>query len=137
MASLPDLETYRREAEAFTEALGRAWYEHSAGLTPELPIDDIYERYEDLFSGEVAQAFLDAADEATGDKARTYRTLGEFAADGAIGAASRMQTRAVTELEASTMVDWDGDQVSFRQVPVSFATRPPSPRVWFGRAQIE
>ena len=118
MASLPDLETYRREAEAFTEALNRAWYEHSAGLNPELPIDDIYERYRDLFTPEVAQAFLEAAADTSGDRARSYRALGVFAVDGAIGAASRVQTRAVTELEASTVVDWDGAQVGFRQVPV-------------------
>ncbi len=116
MASLPDLEDYRRDAEAFTEELNRAWYEHSAGHTDELPLDTIYERHHELFSADIAQAFLDAADGASGDRARSYRTLGRFAAEGTIGAASRAQTRAVAELEASTVIAWEGAQVGFREV---------------------
>ena len=116
MTSLPDLEDYRRQAEAFTEAINRAWYEHSAGHAEELPLDAIYERHADLFSADITRAFLDAAEGARGDRARSYRILGRFAAEGTIGAASRVQTRAVAELESSLVVDWEGTQVSFREV---------------------
>ena len=133
MGALSDLETYRYQGDAFLAELGRAWYRNGAGLTNELPLADIYGRYEGLFTSEIATELVASLDGATGDTLRSRRNLAVFAVAGAMEQAARAEAQALGEGESSATVRIAGDPVPFRSVPVLIANEPEAAR----RAELE
>src|SRR6187551_2247153 len=89
-----DLETYRERVDRFIADLDQEYYDHFAGLKPELDLESIYGEYEDITTLEQAQAIGEAVD-------GSFRSteLWRFACEGYLGNLTRTfeQDAATTE----------------------------------------
>jgi hypothetical protein len=128
-----ELDDYRRDAEEFTEELGREYYLHLAGHKPDLALEAIYERHSNLFEREAVERIGEARRSASGDEARRLRELYRFALEGHLGAATRSQEARLAELEATLEVEIGGESVPYRTAAIIQANEPDADR----RAEIE
>ncbi len=128
-----DLETYRVDAQLFTEELDREYYLHLAGHKAELGIGEIYDRYAGLFEREAVERIGAEREAAAGDSQRRLRYLHQFAFDGHLGAATREIEARLAELEATLEVQVDDEAMPYRAAAIAQANEPDSDR----RARIE
>jgi len=129
-----DLDDYRREAEAFSEALSREHYLHLAGHKPTLDIEPIYAAHGALFEPGAVRSLRELAGrEAPHEELRRRRLLLHFAVDGLIGEATKAEVAEAANLEAELMVEAGGETLPYRQVPVVQANESDGGR----RAELE
>ena len=57
-----DLDAYRERVDRFVADLDQEYYDHFAGLKPELDLESIYREYEDITTLEQAQTIGRAVD---------------------------------------------------------------------------
>lgn len=126
-----DLDGYRAEAELFSEELSREYYLHLAGHKPQLALEGIYGRHESLFEREAVERIGEARREHAGE--RRLRNLHHFALDGHLGAATRAEEARLAELEATLVVEADGERMPYRAAAIAQANEPDAGR----RAVIE
>jgi hypothetical protein len=129
-----DLGEYRRRAEKFLEELNREYYLHLAGHKPDLALEPIYERYDDLFGRDAVERIGEARAAAAGEDELRLRYLHQFALDGNLGAATRELEARLAELEATLEVEVaSGEAIPYRMAAVVQANEPGADR----RAEIE
>jgi hypothetical protein len=128
-----DLGAYRREAELFLEEIDREYYLHLAGHKPDLSIEPIYERHEELFGRDAVERVGEQRRAAAGEDETRLRYLHQFALDGHLGALTRELEARTAELEASLEVEVGGETISYRMAPVIQANEPDADR----RGEIE
>ncbi|MGH2951785.1 MAG: hypothetical protein ACRDKX_07065, partial [Solirubrobacterales bacterium] len=133
MAPGLDLDEYRREAEAFLEAIDREYYQHLAGHKAELEVGEIYARHARLFSIAAVEQLRELAADGGGEEGRRRRYLLHFAVDGLLGEATKAEAEEEARLEASLELTVDGRPIPYRQVQVEQANEPESGR----RAALE
>jgi hypothetical protein len=119
-----DLDSYRADAERFSEQIDREYYLHLSGRKREFEIEPIYERHAELFSGRAVKGLRDAADAASGERARAVRHLLAFAFEGHLGQATKREATELAELESSLEVAVDSAAIPYRGVPVALANEP-------------
>ena len=105
------LDAYRARADRFIAELEREDFEHFAGLKPELELEAIYERYDDLTSLEQAHAIGAQVD---GDG--RMRELWRFACEGYLGALTRSEDERIARLETELEVSLDSERIPFRML---------------------
>jgi hypothetical protein len=111
-----DLETYRREADEFLTGIETAEYRHGAGLTSDLPLAPLYERYGELFTEDAAKELVDAVATAPpGDRLRSRRALATFAVDGLVGRLTGADTEELARHESQAVISFDGSDVGYRE----------------------
>jgi hypothetical protein len=128
-----DLDDYRRDAELFLEEIDRDYYLHLAGHKPDLEVEAIYERHEELFAREAVERIGELRRAASGEDERRLRYLHQFALDGHLGARTRALEARLAELEATLELEVDGEEMPYRMAPVMQANEPDRER----RAGIE
>ena len=128
-----DLDSYRREAEAFLEEIDREYYLHLAGHKPDLAVEPIYEAHAILFGRDSVERVGEARRSADGEDEDRLRYLHQFALDGQLGALTRDLEARLAELEASLEVEVGGETMPYRMAPVFQANEPDADR----RAAIE
>ena len=129
-----DLDDYRAEAEAFSEALSREYYLHLAGHKQTLDIEPIYEAHRELFDPGAVQSLRElVTHDAPAEELRRRRLLLHFAVDGLIGEATKAEVAEVAKLEADLVVETPAGTLPYRQVPVVQANEPEEGR----RAELE
>src|SRR5206468_831768 len=119
-----DLADYRRRAEEFSAELSREHYLHLAGHKPELEVDPIYRRFDDLFERAAVEALRAAVDATSGEDRRRLRYLLHFAFDGLVGLRTKREQEELALLEASLTVELDGEAIGYRQLPAELANEP-------------
>jgi hypothetical protein len=114
-----DLETYRRRAEDFIEALDREYYEHFSGRKAVCDTAAVYEQFPELFT-RAAVLELDALYEATSDlePKRQLAYLVTFAVDGYLGGETRHLGDEIANTEGSATIEVDGETIGLRQAGV-------------------
>jgi hypothetical protein len=117
--TVPDLETYRRRAEEFLEALDLEYYEHFSGRKPTCDTAAVYDRYPELFAREVIDEldglYRAAADD---DSKRRLAYLLVFAADGFIGEQTKLLGDEIANTESQASIEVDGERIGLRQAGV-------------------
>ena len=114
-----DLETYRRRAEDFIDALDREYYEHFSGRKPVCDTAAVYERFPGLFTRD-AVLELDALYEATADlePKRQLAYLVTFAVDGYLGGETKLLGDEIANTESAVTIEVDGESIGLRQAGV-------------------
>jgi len=129
MSSGLDLDALRRDGEEFQSAYEEAWYRHGAGLSDGLDLAPLYERHADLFEQATVRPLVEAAGNGgDGDRARSIRALGRFAADGLIGRETREATEALAQAESAATITLDGAPVAWRAAAALIANEPDADR---------
>jgi len=123
-----DLDAYRAEAEAFSEALLREYLLHYSGRKDEFEIEAVYERHPGLFSREAVDSLRPAGS----------RELLRFAVEGHMGQATKAEDAELARREAALTISVDGEGLPFRQAAVVQANeRDPERRAAIDAARNE
>jgi hypothetical protein len=109
-----DLDAYRAEAEAFTEALLREYLLHYSGRKDDFEIEAVYERHAGLFSRPAVDALRDSPN----------RELARFAVEGHIGQAVKSEEAELARREAALTISANGEEMPYRQAAVLQANEP-------------
>jgi hypothetical protein len=111
-----DLETYRERVDRFVADLDQEYYDHFAGLKPELDLESIYGEYEDITTLEQAQAIGQAVD-------GSFRSteLWRFACEGYLGNLTRTYEQDAATTDAKLKATIDGDEIPFRMLRPTIA----------------
>lgn len=135
-----DLETYRRDAEAFCSALTREYYRHFAGLQTEYDIEPIYARHAGLFEADAVAALRERCDGAPAgsEEGRRLGMLLAFAVEGFVGERTKTCEAALAAREAQLGVELDGERIGLREIPGRQANEPdPERRHQLERGRLE
>src|SRR3954453_15583873 len=116
-----DLVDYRSRAEEFSAELSREYYLHLAGRKPELEVEAIYRRFDDLFEPAAVEALRAAVDATSGEDRRRLRHLLHFAFDGLVGLRTKGEQEELALLEATLGVERDGEASGYRQLGAELA----------------
>lgn len=116
----PDL--VRDDTERFLEAIERAQYLALAGRAEVPGLSAIYERHRVLFTPEAFASIEPPRDGQPEDRRRAY--LREFLATGTEGYENRSRQDAYLAAEARAVVEVEGQQVAYRELPVRIRREP-------------
>jgi hypothetical protein len=120
-----DKTDYRISFASYNSGIELAHFEHRAGLRPELPVDEILDRYSDLFTldsvGLLGKAY-DETPESAGTERAALRSLRSSARVGYLEFAVRDLINERGKCESAARVMWDGDVQSAHSVPRLIAT---------------
>jgi hypothetical protein len=114
-----DKDRFTETAERFLTEIERELYMVGAGRKEELQIAPIFDRYPGLFSREVVEERLRERADASDTVAARY--LAAFAADGYLEDGVKTLSEDIANRELSATVDWDGEQLPYRQVRTALA----------------
>ncbi len=109
------VDTYRERLEEMTAEAMEEYYLHAAGLKPTYEIAAVYERYADLTTLDQARAL--AAGDAPAE-------LQRFACEAYIGDGTKHLSEELANTEAALVVDVDGADVPYREVPPRLVNEP-------------
>jgi hypothetical protein len=109
---MPDL-TFPERAEQFLSDLMREHYHVGAGLKETLELAPIYARYADLFVEASVRERITAMQR---DANKEARHLADFAVSSFIENAIKELTEAIANAELKATVEWDGEQVPYKNV---------------------
>lgn len=110
-----DIETYRKDAEAFLQKIEKEYYLHFAGLKPGLELKNIYSEHQELFTTQNLGEIKDleaAAGKKEAKKRLTY--LLKFCVEGYIERKVKEQVEDIAQTEASLSVEIEGQETPFR-----------------------
>ncbi|MGQ9587998.1 MAG: hypothetical protein ACUVT7_06435 [Thermoplasmata archaeon] len=124
-----DIDRLRRDVESFQSELMEEFYNNYAGLKDELSTAGIYEKYAHLFSDEAIGAIGSAiSDGPPPDDSRWLRYLRAFSTIGHLESAVKVLTDKANTFETMTTVDFDGEKIPYRLVPVKLRNEPDAAR---------
>ena len=109
------VDTYRARLEDMTAEAMEEYYLHAAGLKPTYEIAAVYERYADLTTLEQARAL--AAGDAPAELVR-------FACEAYLGDGTKHLSEELANTEAALVVEVDGADVPYREVPPRLVNEP-------------
>jgi len=112
-----------REAEAFSNATTREYYQNYAGLKDELALAPVFRRHAQLFRRATVDRVLAAR-----TKDGRAPNLREFAVDGYLEQAAKELTEAIAGRETTDSVEWDGERVPYRSVQQLVMNEPDGKR---------
>ncbi|MHB1346254.1 MAG: hypothetical protein ACYCXK_02075 [Candidatus Humimicrobiaceae bacterium] len=107
-------EQYRTDAENFLGELDKEYYLHFSGRKPELNLEEIYKKYDFLFSFDNSQFFKNLIDISEGDNKKKSRFLFQFCTDAYIGKKYQQISDKIANNEAAAKINIDGQDYSFR-----------------------
>ena len=117
-----DKNQFTEIAAKFLSEAERELYMVGAGRKEQLELAAIYERYPGLFSHETTQALLH--ERSSGSEPTVARYLAAFAADGYLENSVKTLSEEITNEELAATVQWDGEQLPFRQVDSVLGQEP-------------
>ena len=112
-------EQFTEKAEQFLVEMEREYYMVGAGRKEQLELAAIFDRYPGLFSRQAVDARLKEQEGASDPT--TARYLAGFAADGFLENAVKALSEEITNRELAATVEWDEEQVPYRQVRLLLA----------------
>jgi len=128
-SSLPSITNTRKDRRRFTEIAAkflseveRELYMVGAGRKEQLELAAIFERYPGLFSHETTQALLH--ERTSGSEPTVARYLAAFAADGYLENTVKTLSEEITNEELAATVEWDGEELPYRQVSSVLGQEP-------------
>jgi len=119
-------EQFIKQAEPFLIEMEREFYLVGSGRKEQLEIAPIFARYPELFSREMVEAQLAERERAADPVASRY--LAAFAADGYLEKAVKTLSEEITNAELKATVEWDGQELPYRQVRLVLAQEPDQSR---------
>ncbi|HJX05000.1 MAG TPA: hypothetical protein VJ489_04190 [Thermoplasmata archaeon] len=108
----------RKDIEPFQGELMEEFYRNFAGLKDEMSTVPIYDKYSHLFSSEAVESLKDGAPDEPTDDARWFKYLRAFVVLGHVDSATKVLSDRATTFEAQSMVQFGGEQIPYRFVPV-------------------
>ncbi|MBN1677649.1 MAG: hypothetical protein JW880_03845 [Candidatus Thermoplasmatota archaeon] len=120
MASLT-VESLRGDLEPFESELMEEFYRNYAGLKEDMSTAAIYSKYSHLFSAESVGEVSSAAEAAGAEGSEDFRWLSylrSFSTNGYMDNLVKDLTDTAQTFEAQSLVQFDGEQVPYRMVPV-------------------
>ncbi|HUW11471.1 MAG TPA: hypothetical protein VM537_17190 [Anaerolineae bacterium] len=117
-----DKNQYTEIAAKFLSEVERELYMVGAGRKEQLQLAAIFERYPDLFSREVTQVRLH--ERSSDSESTVARYLAAFAADGYMENVVKTLSEEITNEELGATVEWDGEELPFRQVDSVLGQEP-------------
>jgi hypothetical protein len=117
-----DIARLRQDLEAFQGELMLEFYSNHAGLKDEMATVGIYDRYAHLFSREAIDAASKAEEDESPEEARKARYLRAFSTFGYMDAAVKQLTDRANTIEAQSVVEFDGEGIPYRHVPLRLRT---------------
>ncbi len=121
-----DTDQFIEQAEAFLTEIEREFYLVGSGRKEQLEIASIFDRYPDLFSHQTVEARLRERAQAAEPVAARY--LATFAADGYMENTVKAISEEITNRELAATVEWDGEELPYRQVRTVLAQEPDQAR---------
>jgi len=109
-----DTDQFIEQAEAFLIEIEREFYLVGSGRKEQLEIASIFDRYPGLFSHQTVEARLTKRAQAAEPVAARY--LATFAADGYMENTVKAISEEITNRELAATVQWDGEELPYRQV---------------------
>lgn len=119
-----NIEQYRIDAENFLGELDKEYYLHFSGRKLELNLDDIYIKYDFLFSFENSQFFKDLIDVSEGDNKKKSRFLFQFCTDAYLGKKYQKISDKIANNEALAKINIEGQDYSFRYSDIMLSNEP-------------
>ena len=119
-----NIEQYRTDAENFLGELDKEYYLHFSGKKPELNLDDIYSKYESLFSFENSEFFKNLIENSKGDNKKKAEFLFQFATDTYLGKKYQKISDKIANDEAMAKINIDGRDYSFRYSDIMLSNEP-------------
>ena len=116
--SATELDAFRERAERFLAERDEEEYLHYAGRKPELDLEAVYERHEELTSLDTARRLGEAV------AGRANRELWRFACEGYLGSVTRAAEERIAARETELTVTQDGRELPFRMVRPAIANEP-------------
>lgn len=113
------LAEFERDAEEFMSALSLEYYLHSAGLKDTLDLTPIYRRFRHLFTIENYHELP-----AVCPDPKYLRFLQEFVASAIMEDTVKEYSERIAQAEATTVISWDGREVTYRSAPVVWNNEP-------------
>ena len=114
----------REDLEAFQGALMLEFYSNYAGLKDDMSTTGIYDRYAHLFSKDTLAALAGPPPDDDPDEARRRRYLRAFCTVGHLDSAVKELTDKANTYEARSVVEFDGETIPYRSVPVRLRSEP-------------
>jgi hypothetical protein len=117
------LSEFERDAAVFCSAVNRERYLQGAGHKTELELSPLYTAYRQLFDIETFHEMREVQlDEPLDDKYRRF--LLDFIAEHYLELGVAERTEAIATAEATTMVEWRGQELTYRTAPLVIANEP-------------
>jgi hypothetical protein len=116
--SATELDAFRERAERFLAERDEEEYLHYAGHKPDLDLEAVYERHEELTSLDAARRLGEAVD------GRTNRELWRFACEGYLGSVTRDAEERIAARETELAATQDGRDLPFRMIRPAIANEP-------------
>ncbi|MFH1514346.1 MAG: hypothetical protein ABIG42_02685 [bacterium] len=115
---MADLNQLRKEIENFNREMNLENYLHFSGQKDKLEIASIYNKYSFLFTRDLALELQDSAGKyiQTGDE--NLNNIFGFVLFGWIGEKLKSQNEELANLQAKMKISFDGEEESYRNVPV-------------------
>src|SRR5665647_3948740 len=107
-----NIEQYKIDAENFLGELDKEYYLHFSGKKSELNLDDIYRKYDFLFSFENSQFFKDLIDASEGDNKKKAGFIFQFCTDAYISKKYQKISDKIANNEAMAKINIDGQDYS-------------------------
>jgi hypothetical protein len=108
-----EIDTFRERADDFIHDLNEEYYLHLSGLKETLDVEEVYERYSDLTTLDMANRMREAPTE-----------LWRFACEGFLGNLTRAHQAKVAATEAELTVTMDGETIPYRMLRVAMGNEP-------------
>ena len=119
-----NIEQYKIDAENFLGELDKEYYLHFSGKKPELNLEDIYKKYDFLFTFENSQFFKDLIDSSTGDNKKKAEYLFQFITDTYLGKKYQKISDKIANDEAMAKINIEGQDYSFRFSDIMLSNEP-------------
>jgi len=128
MAS-PGLDRIRGDLESFQNELMEEYYRHYAGLKDDLSTAPIFDRFQHLFSLDSINEVAACMDEIGPDgDSRWAKYLRSFSTLGYIENSVKQVTDKAHTWEAGAKVEFDGETIPYRMVPIKLLNEPDAER---------
>lgn len=125
-----DVNQYRLEFAAYNSQLEYAHYQYRAGLETELRVEQIYDRYGDLFTGEAIGSLKQVRDALPvyleTERAGLHTLLGA-ASLGYLETQARELTDECSRCDSAARVQWEGEAIPAHSIPKIIANEARSP----------
>jgi hypothetical protein len=118
-----DLIPFERDAAVFCSAVNREHYLQGAGYKTDLELSPLYADFRHLFHIETFHEMREVQlDEPLGDKYRRF--LLDFIAENYLEQGVASRTEAIASAEATAIVEWRGQELTYRTAPLVIANEP-------------
>lgn len=120
-----DIGRLREDVEPFQSELMEEFYQNYAGLKDDMSTAAIYDKFAHLFSEDALGIIQGAMEKLEGtDDSRWLRYLRTFSTMGYMDSAVKALTDKTNTFEAKSVVDFRGERIPYRFVPVKLRNEP-------------